>query len=156
MALGVDQAIAELIRDGDPARSIDGLDTLENFRLYDDADTAKRRIFIQEEPPEPDDIISVFLEGGGPPIGGGPPHPVARQPSFSVRARSSRYERAIELALEAYAVLEYFEGTVHGVPFFRIFANSDPVMLGRDRDDRLGRFYTSQTFRSVTKRYVLS
>lgn len=156
MALGVDRAVCELIRDGDPARGIDGLDTLEGFRLYDDADTAKRRIFIQEEPDEPDEIVTVFLEGGAEPIGGGPPNPVGRRPLFSVRARSQQYARAVELALEASAVLEYFEGTVRGIPFFRILANAEPVMLGRDRDDRTGRFYTVQTYRSITKRYQLS
>lgn len=156
MPLGVDEAIAELIRDGDPARSIDGLDTLESFRLYDDADTAKRRIFVGEEPPEPDEIVCVHLEGGGIPIGGGDPNAVGRQPGFTVRSRSLSYARAQELAHEVYAILDYFQGTRHGVPFFRIFANFEPFPIPRDSDDEGGRFVFSQGFRSVTKRYALS
>lgn len=156
MGFGVDQAIAELIRDGDPARSIDGLDTLEGFRLSNDADTAKRRIFVAEEPPEPDEIIGVHIEGGGPPLGGGPPNAVGRQPSFTVRSRSLSYARAQEIAHEVYAILDYFEGTRHGVPFFRIFADFEPFPLPRDSDDEGGRVIFSQSFSTVTKRYALS
>lgn len=156
MALGVDQAIVELIRDGDPARSIDGLDTLESFRLYNDATEAKRRIFIAEEPPEPDEIVAVHLEAGGLPIGGGPPNAVGRQPGFTVRSRSESYARAQELAHEVYAILDYFEGTRHAVPFFRILANFEPFPIPRDSDDEGGRFVFSQSFRSVTKRYALT
>jgi len=156
MGLGVDEAVAMLLRDGDPARAIDGLSTLHGFRLYDDADATKRNIYVGEEPDTPDDVVTVFLEGGGLPIGGGPPNPVARQPAFTVRTRAPAYADAQERAHEANAILEYFEGTVHGVPFFRIFANFEPLPLGRDREDRGGRWIFSQTFRSVTKRYVPS
>lgn len=156
MPTGVDTAIAELLRDGDPARLIDGLDTLESFRLHDDPDTAKRRIFVGEEPPDPDEIVSVFIDGGGPPIGGGDPHPVGRQPGFTVRSRSDSYARAQELAHEGFAILDYFQGTRHGVPFFRIFANFEPIPIPRDRGDEGGRFVFSQSFRSVTKQFALS
>ena len=156
MALGIERAIAELLRDGDPSRSIQGLYALEGFRLYDDPDASARNIFVGEEKQQPDEMVSVFAEGGGMPIGGGGESPVGRQPSFTVRARSPKYERAIELAFMAYGILEYYQGVVHGISFFRIFANSDPSHLGRDREDRTGRFYTTQTFRAVTKRFVLS
>ncbi len=156
MALGVEEAIALLIRDGDPARLIDGLDTLESFRLYDDPDATKRRIYVGEEPPEPDEIVTIFVEGGGPPIGGGDPNPVAWRPAFTVRTRSTRYERAQDLIHKARAILDYYQGTSNGVPFFRIFANTEPVPLGRDRDDEGGRFFFSQGFSTVTRRFALS
>lgn len=157
MALGVDQAIAELIRDGDPARSVDGLATLEGWGLYNDADPAKRRIYIGEEPPEPDEVVTVFIEGGGAPIGGGDPNAVGRQPAFTVRCRSLQYARAQELAHEVYPILDYFQGTKNGVPFFKIFANFEPFPISpRDPDDEGGRFTFTQSYSSVTKRYALS
>lgn len=156
MALGVDQAVALLIRDGDSARSIQGLDALRGFRLSDDPDTSKRRIRVGDEPPEPDDLVAVHLEGGGPPLGGGDPNTVGRQPSFTIRSRSLSYETAQEIAHEIYAILDYYQGTSHGVAFFRIFAVSEPVPLGRDRDDEGGRFFFSQGFRAITRRYALS
>lgn len=156
MALGLERAIAEVLRDGDPARTIDGLDTLRSFRLYDDADTAKRKIFVNEEPTAPDECVTVFLEGGRAPIGGGPPNSVGLRPSFTVRVRSTTSEAAQAIAREAYAILDLFEGTVRGIGIFRVFADFEPVPLGRDRGDAGGRWIFSQTFRSITKRYVLS
>ncbi|MCP4868277.1 MAG: hypothetical protein GY898_06115 [Proteobacteria bacterium] len=156
MPLGVDRAVAELIRDGDPARSIDGLLALEGFQLYDYADASLAKIWLGYEPETPDELVTVFVEGGLEPIGGGPPNEVGRRPMFSVRTRADDYERSMELSHLVWPILSYYEGTVHGVPFFRILANSEPVPLGRDRDDRTGRFYTSTTYRSTTKRYQLS
>lgn len=156
MGLGVEEAVAMIIRDGDPARSIDGLDTLYGYRLYDDASEDARRIFVAEEPDQPDESVTVVLEGGAPPTGGGPPNAVGRSPAFSVRCRAASYARAQQLAHEVYAVLDWFEGLVRGVPFFRILANFEPIPLGRDRDDRAGRWIFTQTYRSTTKRYGLS
>lgn len=155
-ATGVETAVATLLRDGDPARTIDGLSTLFDMRLHDDADPTKRSIFVGEEEEEPDQAVTVFLEGGGAPIGGGQPNAVGRQPGFTVRTRAASYATAQEIAHAAHAILDYYEGTVHGVPFFRIFATFEPIPLGRDRSDRGGRWIFSQTFRSVTKRFVPS
>lgn len=158
MALGVAEAVAELLRDGDPApdRLVDGLDTLRGFRLYDDADTSKRHIFVTEEPPDPDESVTVLLEGGARPIGGGGAHPIARQPAFTVRSRAASSETAQEIAHEVHAILDYFHGLVRGIPFFRIDANFEPLPLGRDRSGSGGRWVFSQTFRSISKRYALS
>ena len=154
MALGVDRAVAELLRDGDPVRAIDGLDTLRGFRLYDDADTAKRNIYVGEEPPEGDDVVTVIIEGGAPPISGSAP--VGRRPGFTVRSRSLSYETAMEIAHEVHKILDYFEGVVHAVPFFRILANFEPIPLGRDRDEAGGRWTMSQTFSATTENFALS
>lgn len=157
MPLGIDEAVALILRDGDPARSISGLDSLEDFRLYDDADSTKRRIHVGEEPQSPDEIVTVFIEGGGAPIGGGDPHEVGRRPGFTVRSRSDRYERAQEIAFECYAILSYYQGTSNGVPFFRILAVSDPFpLMPRDGGDEGGRVVFTQSFNAVTKRYTLS
>jgi hypothetical protein len=153
MALGVDQAVAEILRDGDPARSIDGLAALFSFTMYDAAASA-REIHIAEEPPDPDETVTVIIEGGGLPIAGALGQGLGRRPSFTVRTRAPKYETAQERAHAIHAILDEFEGLVHGIPFFRINANTEPIPLGRDREDRGGRSIWSQSFRSVTKRYT--
>lgn len=159
MALGVDQAVAEILRDGDPIRSILGLAALDSFTMYD-APSA-RMILIGEEPPEPDETVTVILEGGGLPIPGAYGQGVGRTPDFTVRTRGpatggQSYETAQARAYAVYEILDEFEGVVHGIPFWRINANTDPIPLGRDREARGGRWVWSQTFRSITKRYSLS
>ena len=158
MALGVDQAIAELLRDGDPApdRLVEGLDGIHGWRLYDDADTTKRRIFIAEEPDEPDEIVAVHIEAGGGPIASGGAFGVGRQPGFTVRSRSLSYATAELVAHQCYEILDQYQGQLNRVPFFRIFANFEPFPIARDSDDEGGRFVFSQSFRSVTKRYALT
>lgn len=156
MGLGVERAVAEIIRDGDPARGIQGLLALRGWQLYDHATVADRHILIGEELETPDDAVTVLLEGGGPPIGGGAPNALLRQPGFTVRSRAPEYDTAQEIAHQVHAILDYFEGSANSVPFFRIFASFEPVPLGRDRGDRGGRWVFSQTYRSVTKRYTPS
>ena len=156
MALGVDRAVAEIIRDGDPARAIPGLATLDGWDLYDASLAADRRIHVGEAPDDPDSIVVVVLEGGLPPIGAGDPNSVQRQPSFSIRSRDLSYETALERAQEVHTILDMFQGKKREVPFFRILAQGEPFPLGRDREQAGGRWITTQTFSSFTKRYALS
>lgn len=153
MGLGVDQAIAEILRDGDPARSILGLAALDSFTMYDAA-ASSREIHIGEEPPDPDETVTVTLEGGGPPISGAYGIGIARSPEFTVRTRGPEYGTTQSRAHAIMEILDEFEGVSNGVGFFRINANTEPIPLGRDREERGGRWVWSQSFRTVTKRYV--
>lgn len=150
MALGVDQAIAELLVNGDPVRAIDGL-SVEGFGLYGSG--ASKLVFVGEEQPQPDDAVTVILEFGRPPIPGAYGFGVGRRPSFSVRTRSASYATAQSVAYQVDEILNEYSGSQNGVPFFRIDAAVDPISLGRDREDRGGRWIWSQPFNSTTKRY---
>lgn len=156
MALGVDRAVAEIIRDGDPVRAIPGLATLYGWDLYDAVLPDDQRIHVGESPDDPDAVVVVVLEGGLLPIGGGAPNAVGRQPSFTIRSRDLSYELALQRAQDVHTILDYFEGKVREVPFWRILAQGEPFPLGRDREEAAGRWVTSQTFSSFTKRYALS
>jgi len=152
MPLGVDQAVAEILRDGDPLRSILGLAAVDSFTMYD-VGNGVREIHVGEEPDQPDETVTVILEGGSPPIQGAHGVGLGRQPAFTVRTRGPSYGTTQGRAHLVYQILDEFEGVVHGVPFFRVNANTEPIPLGRDREDRGGRWVWSQTFRSITKRY---
>lgn len=155
MATGLDQAVAELLRDGDPVRSILGLAAIDSFTMYDVGDGV-REIHVGEEPDQPDETVTVVLEGGGLPIEGAYGIGIGRRPAFTVRTRGpSRggYGATQARAYAIFEILDEYEGLVRGIPFFRINANTEPIPLGRDREERGGRWVWTQTFRSVTKRY---
>lgn len=154
MALGVDRAVAEILRDGDALRGILGLAAVDSFVMHDVATSSDLRvIWVGEEPPKPDETVTVILEGGGAPTQGAHGVGLGRSPAFTVRTRGETYDTTQARAHVVHGILDEFEGVVHAVPFWKINANTEPIPLGRDREGRGGRWVWSQTFRSMTKRY---
>lgn len=168
MALGLEQAIAEFLNaPPGPVASFGG--------LYDDADPAERVIFVQEEPPVPtDDVpstteittaeltITVFTNSGSE-----PQLLIGETWSMVIVVRHPRYEVAMETQRRIYDLLQenggqsnganpLAQGLFRGIKIWRITADFAPVLLGRDRDGRDGRYRTTQTFTVRTKPFLFS
>ena len=152
MAGAVEQGVAEILLAGDPRRGLAGLATFAGFTLWS-APASAKEIHAGEEPDSPDSTVTVISEGGSAPVRGSHGINPARRPAFTVRSRDHDYTEAQRVAFQIYRILDGYEGTANGVPFFHVDASTEPIPLGRDREDRGGRWVFSHTFNTITKRY---
>lgn len=138
MGFGLERAIAQALEDANPTFGVFETD-----------------IFITQEPKTPDDTITIFLDGGGPPISF-----VGEEQSITIRTRRGAdlsSERALEDAKEIHTFLHQFQGNVRSIPIAQVTADFLPIPLGRDADTtRGGRFVVTQTFTVVTRRFAFT
>ena len=136
MALGVENGLAlAIIADGNATA------------LYTD-------IFVGEEPPSPDNIITVLESPGGRII-----NQITEAHIITVRVRNENYEDGkgllhdISLGLVAFSAAH--QGRLIGtIPAQYIRATAPGVPLGRDEGPNSGRWRFSQTFEVVTKQRI--
>jgi hypothetical protein len=105
--------------------------------LYSDPVGVGARIFVGEEGPEPDEAITVILDGPGP---GGNRDRISESYALTVRCRAQKYERASELAFGVMKSLITEEQGLFGGVLVARAVPSTPVPLGRDRDGQGGRW----------------
>lgn len=104
-------------------------------------------IFVGEEPPEPDDIVTVFEAGGG------PVERVTETHVITIRTRGTSYEAVTEKARDIHAFLNSdYGGVFGGFRVARVKAGTPPVPIGRDDGgDSGGRWRVTQSFSVITK-----
>lgn len=90
--------------------------------------------FVNEMPPEPDQIVGVFESGGGPP---GTRLDMDR-PTFQVRVRAAKHDwPAARAKIKAiFASLHKFTGALTGTYYVAIMAAGDVLPLGLDANNR--------------------
>ncbi len=102
-----------------------------------------RNIYFIEEPEEPDNVITVLEEAGGPPV-----NTFGEQRSFTVRTRHVEPGEAQSLAQQIHRALHFQQGILQEIQVGLISADTNPIPLGRDQNRR---FIVSQTFSVVMK-----
>lgn len=107
-------------------------------------------IHLGQERPEPDQALTVLEEAAGPPT-----RKLTQEHGITVRTRAATAAGARSLANLVDKALNEYEGCPLGVPIARIFANFQPVPLGRDPDEAGGRPTFTQTFTVRTKRFTV-
>ena len=164
MALGLERAIAEFIGD---VVSVQPAMTTDPWPLYDEADPV---VFVTEEPVGREDeddtardlTISVFTDGGGPPL-----KLLGEQWTITIQCRHPSYETTMEVQRQIYEALQMnggqsnganplAQGLFNGIRIWRIVADFPPLRLGRDVEGRDGRYKTTQSFTVDTLPFTFS
>lgn len=164
MALGLEQAIAEFLRD---VVAVQPEVTTDPWPLYDEASPV---VFIGEEPvgrededdPARDLSITVFTDGGEPPL-----KLIGETWTITIQVRHPLYETAMFTQRLIYQVLQMnggqsnganplAQGLFNGIRIWKIEADFPPLRLGRDVEGRDGRFKTTQSFTVDTLPFTFS
>lgn len=164
MALGLEQAIAEFLRDVvAPLPAV----TTDPWPLYDAASPV---VFIGEEPVGREDeddaarnlTITVFTDGGEP-----PQLILGETWTITIQVRHPSYEVAMETQRIIYQALQenggqsnganpLAQGVFRGIRVWHIVADFPPLRLGRDLEGRDGRYKTTQSFTVNTLPFTFS
>ncbi len=162
MALGLDRALAEYLRD-----VVAPLTSFAPWPLYDEADPV---VFITEEVPGREDeedtardlTISVFTDGGEPPL-----LLLGETWTMTIQVRHPRSEAASEVQRDIYQALQMnggqsnganplAQGVFRGIRIWKITADFPQLRLGRDLEGRDGRYKTTQSFTVETLPFTFS
>ena len=164
MALGLERAIAEFLRD---VVSVQPAVTTDPWPLYDEADPV---VFVTEEPvgrEDEDDTardlsITVFTDGGEPPL-----KLIGETWTITIQCRHPSSETVMEVQRQIYQALQMnggqsnganplAQGLFNGIRIWRIVADFPPLRLGRDVEGRDGRYKTTQSFTVDTLPFTFS
>lgn len=116
------------------------------FGKLSDDNTVPRRarnIYFIEEPEDPDNVITVLEEAGGPPV-----NTFGENRAFTIRTRHEEPAEAQSLAQMIHRALHFQQGILQSIQVGLIQADTNPIPLGRDQNRR---FIVSQTFSVVLK-----
>ena len=164
MALGLERAIAEFLRD---VVAIQPSVTTDPWPLYDEPSPV---VYIGEEPvgrEDEDDTardlsITVFTDGGEP-----PQLLLGEVWTITIQTRDPSYETAMEVQRQIYEALQMnggqsnganplAQGVFRGIRIWKIEADFPPLRLGRDIEGRDGRYKTTQSFTVSTLPFTFS
>jgi hypothetical protein len=109
----------------------------------DEVPPIAKAIFVGEEPEEPDNTITIFEDGGGPPL-----NTFGETRSFTVRVRHTNYLSGKTLAQQLHRALHFQQGILSSIGVALIQADTNPISLGRDENRR---HVFTQTFTATTK-----
>lgn len=90
-----------------------------------------RTIYYGESPPTPDDVVVVLEEPGGPPR-----LTISESRSATVVVRAVVFEDGLARAQEIQRALHEQQGILSTIQVARITADTQPISLGRDQNDR--------------------
>lgn len=146
MATGLADKIADFLSDEGFGDKFDGVTPV---------------IFVEEEPADPDHVITVLGASGQAPL-----LTLVETEAFEVRVRHPSAESCLSIQRDIYELLQEnggagtnnpdSQGDFGGIPVARITADFPAVRLGRDRDGVDGRFRSTQTFTALTRRFSFS